>query len=83
MKWTDDAAADWDDAAADPPRTESDPAEITWTDDGFVLAPADADDEAKRANAVFSTVACKVGNDPADRDHGPRRPPRNSPEVER
>jgi hypothetical protein len=83
MKWTDDVAADWDEAAADPPRTGAESAEMTWTDDGFVLALEAAEGEEKRANAVFSTVACKVGNDPADRCHGPERAPRNSPEVER
>ena len=82
MKWTDNAAADWDEAAADPPRAGADPAAMTWTADGFVLAPADADIEEKRANAVFSTVACKVGNDPADREFGPQREQRQSPEAE-
>jgi hypothetical protein len=83
MNWTDDVATDWDEAAADPPRADVEPTEMTWTDDGFVLAPADADTEAKRANAVFSTVDCKVGNEPADREFGPERPPRDSPEAER
>ena len=82
MKWTDDAAADWDEAAADPPRDDSESMEMRWTDDGFVLAPENATDEEKRANAVFSTVACKVGNDPSDRDFGPQREQRESPEAE-
>lgn len=83
MQWTDDVADDWDEASADPPRVDRESVEMVWTDDGFVLAPEAIETaERKQANAVFSTVACKVGNEPADRDIGPRRAPAESPEVE-
>lgn len=83
MQWTDDVADDWDEVTADPPRVDREPVEMTWVDDGFVLAPAGVENrETKQANAVFSTVACKVGNEPADRDFGPQRKSRDSPEAE-
>lgn len=82
MKWSDDVADDWDEASADPPRVDREAVEMTWTDDGFVLVPEGIEDGSqKRAAAVFSTVACKVGNDPADRDFGPRRERPDSPEA--
>ncbi|GAB7094274.1 hypothetical protein JCM30237_14260 [Halolamina litorea] len=83
MQWTDDAADDWEEAGANPPHVDRESVEMTWTDDGFVLAPDGIEDtEEKRANALFSTVACKVGNDTADRDFGPQRERSGSPEAE-
>lgn len=83
MQWTDDAAEDWEEASADPPRVDREAVEMVWTDDGFVLAPEAIEDaEEKQANALFSTVACKVCNEPAERDFGPLPPGRDSPEAE-
>lgn len=82
MQWT-DVADDWEEAPADPPRVDRESVAIVWTDDGFVLAPeAIEDPERKRANALFSTVACKVGNEPADRVIGPQPAPADSAEAE-
>jgi len=83
MQWTDDAADDWDEVSADPPRVDREAVELVWTDDGFVLAPEAIEDaEEKQANAVYSTVACKVGNDPAAREFGPLPSQHDSPEAE-
>lgn len=69
MKWTRELAEDWDDVPADPPRPTRDEVEMKWVEDGFVLTPDAAEGEtARRATSIFSTVACKVGNNPADRE---------------
>jgi hypothetical protein len=68
MQWTTELADDWDDVAADPPAVDGAVLEMNWVDEGFVLARETGDEEPlPKAEAVFSTVACKVGNDTADR----------------
>lgn len=82
MQWTTGLADDWDDVAADPPTGDGAALEMNWVDEGFVLGPKTGDDEPiSHAEAVFSTVACKVGNDTADR--GPSKPVESaeSPEL--
>lgn len=82
MKWTDELAEDWDDVPADPPRVARDEVAIRWTDDGFVLAPVATGGDSREAASLRSTVACKVGNDPADRDRGPVEPSAETESVD-
>lgn len=75
MQWSEDLPEEWDDAPSDPPRVTEGEVEMTWTEDGFVLTPTAAEGKlAIKATSLFSTVACKVGDDAADRGDGGDQP---------
>lgn len=69
MQWTTELADGWDDVPADPPTVTGAPLEMNWVGEGFVLCRKSEEREPhRREQAVFSTVACKVENDTADRE---------------
>jgi len=81
MQWTTDLVDDWEEVPADPPTADGAAVEMNWAEDGFVLAPETGDDESvPQDEAVFSTVACKVGNDTADRERSDAPEPTGSAE---
>jgi len=68
MQWTTELADDWEEVPADPPTVDDAAVEMNWVEDGFVLCPETDDESVLQTQTVFSTVACKVGNDTADRE---------------